>query len=133
VPFETLLQMATENVTESRTMCVGAAVVPPPDKGTLRVLSWMNGRHLALQPGEDGRYRGELRLLVLQSDGGGKEIARTDFTLRLTFGAAEYAKLGEEGLAVARDLPVADGGKAVVVVAGDARSGRIGSVRVPIP
>jgi VWFA-related protein len=133
VPFETLLQMAAENVTESRTMCLGAAIVPTPDRGTLRVLSWVNGRHLALQSGEDGRYRGELRLLVLQSDGGGKEIARKDFTLRLTFGAAEYAKLGEEGLAVARDLPVADGGKTVVVVAGDARSGRIGSVRVPIP
>lgn len=134
ISFESRLQTASESLADAGTLCLGgrAEVAAATDGERLSLAVWIGGAGLKLAEEEDGKFRGAVRLLIIQSDRAGKELARKDLTVRLTLGAKEYAQFRDDGLVIAQEVAKAEGAASALLIGGHEATDQIGSVRIPI-
>lgn len=127
------LDAAIWSPVESTTIGLEVNVQGPPTAAdrTLTLNLGMNIKELLLEE-EEGRWRGSIEVLFLQTGHDGETLDEEKKLVTLNFDGTKYKSLQENGLFIVRHLPIVPAVNTVRIVVRDRGTSALGTVTVPV-
>jgi hypothetical protein len=100
--------------------------------GSVRVFGLLEGSRLLLESGSDGKETGAVDLLLSGQSADGTEVVRVTDTIRMGIEQDVYDRILKSGLPFYLEAKLAENVFQLRLVVRDVRSGRIGSLSIPV-